>query len=122
MPIQMLAKHYNAIQIRMGNSTNTAWAKDINDLFSENFTKTANGQVLVNNRSELQQQITTCIEGAGLWTIQEKDIIPSKDGQKCTIRYIISTEKAGTFDVMALLTSADGQKIDSVDEVYYQQT
>ncbi len=40
--------------------------------------------------------------------------------KKCTIRYIISTEKIGSFDVMAILYSSDEMKIESIDEVYYQ--
>lgn len=119
MTIQRLAERYNALQNRMGCSSDTAWEKDIDSLFSQDFTKTANGQVLVKNRSELLQQITACIDGAGFWAIEEKDIIPSKDGQTCTIRYVITTEKAGAFDVMALVSSKNGQTIDAVNEVYY---
>ena len=49
-----------------------------------------------------------------------KYVIESATGQNYVIRYILVTEKLGDFDVMALVGSLDGVKIDFIDEVYYQ--
>lgn len=58
----------------------------------------------------------------GSWNIQVNQIFPSYDNKICVIRYIISTEKVGSFDVMALLKSDNGQTIDAIDEIFYQIT
>ncbi len=120
MTIKILSEKYNNLQTLMGAKEEDFWIRDIDTLFSEDFTKKANGQFLVNSRSELQKQITLCVSQSGLWKIEEKEIIPSHDGKKCTNRYIISTEKAGSFEVIAIIYSKDGEKIDSIEEVFYQ--
>ncbi len=120
MSIKELADRYNNIQIQMGKDDVLDWSSDINALFAEDFTKTANGSVLVNNRSELQNQIIMCREGAGRWQIDVKDVIPSYDNHKCTIHFVLTSEKAGNFDIIAILTGTNDQKIASVNEVFYQ--
>ncbi len=119
MSIKSLGFQYNALQMKMGTEEDQSWFETIDALFSENFTKIANGEVLVKARSELHKQIIKCREGAGLWKIKEKKVIPSADNKQCTIRYTISTEKAGSFDVIAILSSANGLQIDSIDEIFY---
>lgn len=52
--------------------------------------------------------------------MRENYIIPSADNKQCVIRYILSTDKGGNYDIMAVLSSVDGKKIDLIDEVYYQ--
>lgn len=120
MSIQELGHQYNAIQKEMGRPGTSGWVSTLPTLFSSQFHKIANGTVLVQNRSELEKQILQCREDAGPWQIEEKEMIPSQDNSKCTLRYVISTEKAGKFDVIAILSSTNGRQIDSVDEVFYQ--
>jgi hypothetical protein len=74
----------------------------------------------VKERAELNSQIIQCRKDAGPWKIEEKEILPSKDNQSCTLRYIIATENAGSFHVIAILQSKDSLHIDSIDEVYYK--
>lgn len=120
LSIKELGAQYNALQMEMGASENQSWLENINLLFSEKFTKRVNGELLVATRSELENQIIKCREDIGSWKIQEKEIIPSKDNQVCTIQYIISTEKAGDFEVIAILKSSNAKQIDSINEIYYQ--
>lgn len=120
LSIKELGVQYNALQMEMGASENQSWLENINLLFSEKFTKRVNGELLVATRSELENQIIKCREDIGSWKIQEKEIIPSKDNQVCTIQYIISTEKAGDFEVIAILKSSNAKQIDSINEIYYQ--
>ena len=120
MLIYEVAERYNSIQKKMGVSEKSSWINDIDDLFTEDFTKVINGQTIVNNRASLSNQILSCIETAGSWVIEEKDIIPSSCNQKCTIRYIIKTQKGGSFDVIAILSSDKNNKILKIDEICYQ--
>jgi len=120
LSIKELGVQYNALQMEMGASESPNWLENIDLLFSEKFTKRVNGKFLVTTRSELENQIIKCREDIGSWKIQEKEIIPSKDNQTCTIQYVISTEKAGDFEVIALLKSSNAKQIDSIDEIYYQ--
>lgn len=118
--IKELGSQYNALQSNIGSSEDKNWEGIINLLFSENFTKVANGETLANSREALKTQIIKCREDAGKWTIHEKELIPSRDNKMCTIHYTISTEKAESFEVIAMLKSENGEKIDSIMEVYYQ--
>lgn len=103
----------------MGGESGPAWEQDIATLFSEHFTKKANGSLLVENRDKLKSQAYECLKEAGSWTLTVKEIIPSFEGTKCTLRYTLTTEKAGAYDVIALLCSKDGRHIDYVEEFYY---
>ncbi len=118
--IQKLAERYNALQSKMNYLKPEEYSDEISNLFSDHFSKTANGEVLVSERSVLEAQIEDCREEFGSWSIEVDAVIPSQDNKMCTIRYKVLTQKAGTFDVIALLKSEDGIKIDSINEIYYQ--
>ncbi len=120
MTIANLAKAYNNFQNDYGQSTRQDYEEVIKALFSADLKKLANGQELVAKREGLGQQLAGVKAFAGNWTINEKLIIPSADNKQCTIRYVLSSEKAGQFDVIVVLTSADGKQIDAIDEIYYQ--
>ena len=119
MPIQDLATQYNDLQKEMGKAGDHDWSGRINTLFSEDFTKTSNGDLFVKNRAELPEQISKCREEAGLWKIEEKEIIPSLCTQKCTIRYSLISNKLGKFEVVAILRSRDGHQIEAIEEIFY---
>jgi hypothetical protein len=122
MTIANLAKSYNNFQNEYGQSMRPDYEEIINELFSADLKKVANGQELVAKREGLGQQLADVKAFAGNWTINANVIIPSIDNKQCTIRYILSTEKAGKFDVIAILSSANGKQIDAIDEIYYQMS
>ncbi len=72
------------------------------------------------NRSELLEQILKCREEAGLWKIEEKEIIPSLCTKKCIIRYSLTSENFGKCDVVSILRSLSSHQIESIDEIYYE--
>ncbi|HEV2524651.1 MAG TPA: hypothetical protein VGU44_05925 [Gammaproteobacteria bacterium] len=120
MSIIALAKSYNEFQHAFGQGNHLNYADLIQELFSPAFKKIANGNLLVSERSLLLNQLNGVKEMAGIWEIQSRELIPSQDNTKCTISYIISTENAGDFDVIAILSSSNKKHIDSIEEVYYQ--
>jgi hypothetical protein len=120
MSIKRLATAYNQFQDNFGNGLDADYETIIESLFSPTFKKIANGNQLVGNRGELNTQLGGVREMACDWNIDPTFIIPSDDGKSCTFRYKINTEKAGTFDVLAVMGSANGELIDNIDEVYYQ--
>jgi hypothetical protein len=115
-----LAEAYNEFQKNYGQSVALDYGAIIEKLFSREFKKIANGAELVSKRENLEAQLAGVKDFAGEWTIEAKMIIPSACNKKCTIRYELSSEKAGRFDIMAVIGSEDGRKIDLVDEVFYQ--
>jgi hypothetical protein len=120
MTIANLAKAYNNFQNDYGQSISPDYEEIINELFSVDFKKVANGQELVAKRDGFGQQLAGVKAFAGNWIINANIIIPSVDNKQCTIRYILSSEKAGKFDVIAILSSNNGKQIDTIDEIYYQ--
>ena len=124
MSIDSLAHRYNEFQNKFGQSSNSSseeCSSTINNIFDDHFKKIANGVVLVAKKAELFNQLSSVKEFAGNWSILEIENIPSADNKKCTMRYILQSEKAGLFEVIAIMSSADGCKIDCIDEIYYQQ-
>jgi hypothetical protein len=81
--------------------------------------RSANGQELVGHRQQLIAQLQGIKEFAGNWTINCLDLIVANEENKCTVRYILSSEKAGQFEVIAIIT-AQNNRIESIHEVYYQ--
>lgn len=119
MSIKSYAERYNEFQHQLGQGVEQDYESIINALFAPDFTKIANGDILVSNRSQLFSQCKNCRDMAGKWTIQSTDIIPSSDNTQCTIRYMLTSEKAGQFDVIAIMSISNGL-INRVDEIYYQ--
>lgn len=115
-----LGNSYNDLQKRMGISQEPNWDQEISSLFHPQFTKTANGQILVSGAYSLGAQINQCREDAGCWTIDINEVIASHDNKTCVIHYKINTKKAGSFEVIALLKSNTGKTIESIHEVYYK--
>jgi len=122
MTIANLAKSYNNFQNDYGQALHPDYEEIINELFSADLKKVANGQELVAKREDLGQQLAGVKAFAGNWTIDAKIVIPLVDNKQCTIRYILSSEKAGKFDVIAILSSSNGKQIDAIDEIYYQMS
>lgn len=120
MATNNIAKTYIQFQNDFGSSVEKDYNALIESLFSPEFTKTANGQVLVAKRDDLEKQLSDLKITAGGWTIDSKYIIVPAEDHNYAIRYFIHTETLGSFDVMLLLGSSDGMTIDFIDEVYYQ--
>ncbi len=119
-PIKDLAIAYSAFQNSYGQSEDKNYQEIIEGLFSPGFRKIANNAILVSNRDGLESQLGGVRVAAGKWTMKEKKTIPSADNKQCVIWYVLETEKMKSFDVMAILSSSDGNKIDLIDEIYYQ--
>jgi hypothetical protein len=120
MTIETLAHAYNAFQHHYGQSMVTNVQHVIENLFAPAFKKIVNGATLVGKRDDLESQLAHIKLLTGPWVIKPSMIIPSADNQQCTIRYSLITENAGTFDVIAIISSGDNQTIHLIDEVYYQ--
>ena len=120
MTIENIAQKYNQFQSDFGAHVEQNYDGLIENLFSVNFSKIANGKVLVAKADELKGQLLAVRDFAGGWTLDVKQVIPSANDHSYVVRYILNTEKAGGFDVMAIIGSSDGIKIDFIDEIYYQ--
>ena len=120
MSIQHLAQQYNDFMSCFGSGVEIDQSVLIEKLFTADFQKIANGIILTLGRKELENQLTEIKEKTGNWTIETKKILPSADNKECTIRFMAETEKAGKFDVLAVLSSEDNLQISKIDEIYYQ--
>jgi hypothetical protein len=120
MSVVMLAEQYNQFQHAFGQGDNKDYEKIINELFSPHFKKIANGDELTSTRSQLLSQLNGVKDFAGQWIIESHEIIPSQDDKKCTIRYCLDSEKAGKFEIIAILKMSEG-KIEQINEVFYKQ-
>ena len=120
MLVSDLAEKYNQFQHAFGQGKAQNYEILIETLFSPHFKKIANRKELVSERPNLLSQLTGLKDFSGNWVIQSLDIIPSYDTTKCTIRYFLNSEKAGNFEIIAILSTLYDQ-IDRIEEVYYQK-
>jgi hypothetical protein len=120
MTINTLAERYNQFQHEFGQDLDQDYDDIINHLFASDFKKIANGNELAGERAQLLPQLKGVKEFAGTWSIQCVENIPSADDEKCTIRYYLNSQKAGQFEVIAILSARQGL-IHRIDEVFYQQ-
>lgn len=118
--MKKLAVAYNEFQHNYGTSEELDYDGIINQLFARHFKKIANGKELVGKRDELLAQLSGVKAFAGNWKIEPIFTIVSDCNKKCTIRYILSSEKAASFDIIAVITADDEGKIEFIDEVFYQ--
>lgn len=114
-----LAKRYNDFQKEIGRSLEGNFDATISSLFAEKFKKIINGETTVNDRGALKDQLVSCRDIAGNWTIDVKDVAAFEDPERCLIRYQLVSDKLGTFDVMATLRGNPKGEIEEVDEIYY---
>jgi hypothetical protein len=121
MLTKTLAERYNHFQHDFGQNVGQDYEEIVNTLFTPDFKKIANGNELASERARLLPQLKGVKDFAGAWSIQSLEIIPSADNAKCTIRYYLNSEKAGQFEVIAILSAKVGL-IDRIEEVYYQKT
>ncbi|MBS0186245.1 MAG: hypothetical protein JSS34_07940 [Proteobacteria bacterium] len=115
-----LAETYTQFQHDFGQDVPKDFNAISETLFLPIFKKIANGEELVSDRSKLLNQLKGVRDFAGKWTIESKEIIPSKDNTKCTLHYLLHSEKAGDFEVIAILRASKG-KIGQIEEVYYKK-
>jgi chemotaxis regulatin CheY-phosphate phosphatase CheZ len=120
MSIQHLAQQYNEFMTNFGAATEIDQSQFIEKLFTADFQKIANGIILTLGRKELENQLIEIKKTTGSWTIEPIKISPAANNKECTIRFMAETEKAGKFDVIAILSSEDNVQISKIDEIYYQ--
>lgn len=120
MTIVALAEQYNQFQHSFGQGAENDYEGVVEKLFSPTLKKLANGNVLASQRAELLTQLNEVKDIAGKWTIESQEIIPSLDNTKCTIKYSLSSQKAGRFEIIAIITAPQG-RIDRIDEIFYQE-
>jgi hypothetical protein len=88
------------------------------NLLSPEFKRISNGKLRAVGVDGLEADFSTTKEEIGKWQINVLSRIYSADGKHCTLRYILSTEKEGKYDVLAVLSSYDGEHIDSIEGMY----
>ena len=124
-PSQLLSyqvtRKYNEFQNRYGQ--NTLGEYGLETLFADDFTKAANGTILVNGRSHLMNQLGGAKHFSGPWTIEVIGIYPfADDSHRCLNVYDLHSSKGGSYHVRATMTVNSIGLITSIDEVYYRKS
>lgn len=113
-----IAERYNKFQNDFGSGLVQDYESIIEGLFSPSFTKTANRNQLVGKRDELKSQLEDIKKMVGKWTIEPTKTIKSADSNDYVISYSLKTND-NVFDVIAILESSDGERIDCISEIYH---
>lgn len=121
MSIEHLAHQYNQFMADFGSGKEIDYTALMEKLFNPDFEKIANGIILTFGMKELENQLNEVKKTIGGWTIETIKILPSTNNKECTIRFLAETEKAGKFDVLAILYADNNMKINKIDEIYYQK-
>lgn len=113
-----IAERYNKFQNDFGQGVVQDYDSIIEGLFSPEFTKIGNSEQLVGNRDELKLHLENVREEVGGWNIEVIKTIKSADSNDYIINYSLKAENEA-WDVMAIIGSSDGNKIDFIDGLYY---
>lgn len=113
-----IAERYYSFQNDFGSGVIQDYESIIEELFSPEFTKIGNREQLVGSRDELKLHLEKVREEVGGWRIEVINTIKSADNNDYVINYSLKSEKEA-WDVIAILGSSDGNKIDSIDGLYY---
>lgn len=117
--IEELAHVYIQHYKEYGQSVASDFSDSYKNLFSPAFKGFANGQLLAAKPDGFEKHLADTKEEIGKWLVDVRSCIPSADGKHCTLRYVLTTEKEGKYDVFAVLSSHEGERIDALDGVYY---
>lgn len=121
MTVKEMAQTYNQFQQDYGQENSKDYDALIEKIFAPDFQKIANGVCLVDSRSKLLFQLSEVKHSTGKWrVVEEKELIPAAAEDKCVIRYILETEKAGNFEIITILNIDRENRINKIDEVFYQ--
>jgi hypothetical protein len=113
-----IAERYNKFQNDFGSGVVQDYDALIENLFSPSFSKTANRTQLVAKRDDLKIQLEDIKKMVGNWVIEPTKTIQSANNNDYVISYSLKT-KDNVFDVIAILESSDGIKIDYIGEIYH---
>jgi hypothetical protein len=118
MDLKTTAERYVALLNRIGSDQTIAHQKEANDLCTPHCKKIVNGAVWYETRDRFVPQLLETGEKVGFWSIEPLDIISGSDGKNVVIRFLVPTEKAGTWNTLVILRcNADG-KITEINEIF----
>jgi hypothetical protein len=114
------AQHYIKFLERIGASIEVI-KTDSKLILTEDCKKIINGNINCKNKGEVENQLISTREVAGKWNIQLLNLLICDNRLVNVVQYIISSEKLGSFIVIAILKYNNMGLIEEINEVYHQR-
>jgi hypothetical protein len=111
---------YIQFQKELGVKDKKEQIASIHDIFADDVVKITDGHTVAKGHDALDNHWLELRNRYGSWHIIIKEQSLSPDQKSATLKYSIATEKAGSFEVVTILTLSDDYKIKEISELYYQ--
>ncbi len=111
---------YMDFQKEMGKIDNDECLVSVPDIFTDDVVKITDGQKIAKGLKNLEQHCMELRSKYKSWYIGVKSEIISSDNNSATIRYQITTDEVGIFEVVAFLKFSKDHRIKEINEFYYR--
>lgn len=110
--------HYIHFLQQIGETEPEDMLNLVNQYVSPDVKKVINNQTVCNNSLELSQQLQEVRTMAGRVSAHLVNHCNDTENRQCAVRYLLSTETAGSFTTLAIVDYDENQKIRKIDEIY----
>ncbi len=116
--LDTVAQNYIDLLDSVGTDQERTYDQEVASLFAPECTKIVNGAVWFEGAEHFIPQLIAAGENVGSWTVDLLDVIPGRDGRDIVVRYLLPTEKAGTWNALVILRCNDLFQIVEINEVF----
>lgn len=113
-----VGESYMALLNRIGADQTLSYENDVLSLCAPGCKKIVNGSLWFEGAEHFVPQLLGTGEKVGFWSIEPLDIIPGQDGRTVVVRFLVPTEKAGTWNTLVILRCNDELLITEINEIF----
>jgi hypothetical protein len=116
--VSSVGKDYMDLLNQIGNAQNLSHEKNVLKICSPTCKKIVNGSLWFEGVEHFIPQLLSTGEKVGIWSIEPLDNIPGKDERTVVVRFLVHTEKAGTWNTLVILRCNDQLLITEINEIF----
>lgn len=113
-----VGENYMDLLNRIGADQTLSYENDVRSLCASGCKKIVNGSLWFEGAEHFVPQLLGTGEKVGFWRIEPLDIIPGQDGRTVVVRFLVPTEKGGTWNTLVILRCNDQLLITEINEIF----
>jgi hypothetical protein len=116
--LMSVGKSYIDLLNQIGALQNLSHEETVLSLCAPNCRKIVNGSLWFQGIENFVPQLLSTGQKVGFWKLEPLDIIPGKDERTVVVRFLVHTEKAGTWNTLVILRCDDKLLITEINEIF----
>lgn len=116
--LNIVAEEYTELLNRIGHNIVTVENSDILAICTPDLKKVVNGAVWFQGAENFLPQLRATSAGLGIWSLELKEILVSKDERTVVLRHIVHTVNGPLWTAMAILRCNQDLMIYEIDEIF----